>query len=106
MATAIYSLANVHGAELWLLFWFLCMIAYVGGCLLVQANRSRQGVKNMLVGLLAAEVAVDLIWALIYYDHAVYINYGIGAVYGIFIWIPVLLLAAAIITVINRRKVR
>lgn len=32
MITALYSLGQVHGAELWLLFWLLCAIAYAGGC--------------------------------------------------------------------------
>lgn len=59
----------------------------------------------MLIGLLIAEGVVDLAWAVLYYDHGVYINYGVGAAYAILIWIPALLVAATVITSINRRKV-
>lgn len=31
-----------------------------------------------------------LIWVIIYYHNGSYINYGIGAVYGLLLWIPVL----------------
>lgn len=104
MITAIYSLGQVHGAELWLLFWLVCVIVYVGVCLSMRTNRSKQGVKTMLIGLLIAEVFVDLIWAIIYYNNGSYINYGIGAVYGLFIWIPLLLITVVIVTIKNKKS--
>ena len=102
MVTAIYSLSQVHGAELWLLFWFICLIAYLILCFAIKCNRTKQGRKNVFIGLLVAEVAVDLIWAIIYYRNGVYINYGIGAVYGMFIWIPALIITAIIVS--NKNK--
>jgi hypothetical protein len=105
MVTAFCSLGKVHGAELWLLYWAICVIVYAGGCLLVRWNRSKQGIKNLLVGLLIAEVIVDLIWAAIYYNHGTYVNHGIVAVYGLLVWIPVLLVAATIVTLKSGKNV-
>ena len=106
MITAIYSLSFVHGAELWILFWFLCLIAYLGICFAFRTNRTKSGRKTVLVGLLIAEVLIDLVWAIVYYHNGTYLNYGIGAVYGIVLWIPVLAVTAIIVSVKNRNAVR
>ena len=106
MVTAVYSLSFVHGAELWLLFWLLCLIAYLGICFAFRINRTKSGRKTVLVGLLIAEVLIDLLWAVIYYHNGTYLNYGIGAVYGIILWIPVLAITAMIVSVKNRNIVR
>ena len=103
MITAIYSLSQVHGAELWLLFWFVCVVIYLGICILDKQNRTKKGIKNVFIGLLIAEVIIDLIWAIIYYHNGTYLNYGVGAVYGLFLWVPVLVITWIIITVINRK---
>ena len=102
MVTAIYSLSQVHGAELWLLVWFICLVAYLILCFAIKSNRKKQGRKNVFTGLLIAEVVVDLIWAIIYYRNGVYINYGIGAVYGMFIWVPALIITAIIVSYKNK----
>lgn len=103
MVTAIYSLSQVHGAELWLLFWFLCVVVYLGISLFMRQNRTKQGVKNMLIGLLIAEFVIDIVWAIIYYHNGTYLNYGIGAVYGLFLWIPVLIVTLIVVTYMNKR---
>ena len=105
MVTAIYSLSYVHGAEIWLLFWFGCLIVYLGICWAIQCNRTKEGIKTTLIGLLIAEVMIDLIWAIIYYNNSGYINYGVGAVYGIFMWIPLLMITAIVVTLKNRKKI-
>ena len=102
MVTAIYSLSFVHGAELWLLFWLACVIAYMGLCLAAKPNRTKRGIKTVLTGLLVAEVVIDLIWAAIYYHNGTYLNYGIGAVYGLLLWVPILLITLAAVTAMNR----
>lgn len=104
MVTAIYSLSFVHGAELWLLFWFVCLIAYVGACCLIKANRTKKGIKTTLIGLLIAEVIIDIVWAIIYYHNGTYLNYGIGAVYGLALWIPVLIITGIVVTMRNRKE--
>lgn len=104
MVTAIYSLSQVHGAELWLLFWFICVVAYLGVCMLIKQNRTKRGVKNVLIGLLIAEVIIDLVWAIIYYHNGTYLNYGIGAVYGLILWVPVLLVTLFVVTHKNKQK--
>lgn len=104
MVTAVYSLSQVHGAELWLLFWFVCAVAYLGVSLLIKHNRTKKGAKNVLIGLLIAEVIIDLMWAIIYYHNGTYLNYGIGVVYGLLLWVPVLMATLTIITAKNRRS--
>lgn len=103
MVTAIYSLSQVHGAELWLLFWLVCVVIYLGISFLIKHNRTPKGVKNVLIGLLIAEVIIDLMWAIIYYHNGTYLNYGIGAVYGLLLWVPVLVVTSVIVTVKNRK---
>lgn len=103
MVTAIYSLSQVHGAELWLLFWLVCVVLYLGISLLIRSNRTKKGIKNLFIGLLIAEVTIDLIWAIIYYHNGTYFNYGIGAVYGILLWIPILTVTLIFVTIKNRR---
>ena len=103
MVTAIYSISKVHGAELWLLFWLVCVVIYFGVSMLLKKNRSKQGVKNVVMGLLIAEVVIDLVWAIIYYHNGTYLNYGIGAVYGVLLWIPILLVTLVVVTAKNRK---
>lgn len=103
MVTAIYSLTFVHGAELWLLFWGICVIIYLAIGLLIKQNRTQKGIKNMLIGLLIAEVITDLIWAIIYYHNGTYMNDGIGAVYGLLLWIPILVVTLIIVTIKNSK---
>ena len=101
MVTALYSLSYVYGAELWLLFWFICLVAYLSICYAIKANRSLSGIKTVLIGALVAEVIVDAVWALIYYRNGIYTNYGVGAVYGLLVWILVLMITAVIVTFKN-----
>ena len=103
MATAIYSLSFVHGAERWLLFWLICVIAYIGVCFLVKPNRTRRGIQTVLIGLLIAEVIVDFAWGVIYYHKGAYLNYGVGAVYGLLLWIPVLVITGTVVTIRNKK---
>ena len=42
MVTAIYSLSQVHGAELWLLFWLVCLVAYLILCFAIKSNRTKK----------------------------------------------------------------
>lgn len=106
MVTAINSLSKVHGAELWLVFWLVCAAAYLGISFLFKPNRTKMGTKNVLIGLLIAEVIVDLVWAIIYYHNGTYLNYGIGAVYGLLLWVPILTATLVIITAKNRKADR
>ena len=106
MVTAIYSLSQVQGAELWLLFWLVCVVVYLGIGFLVKDNRTKKGIKNVLIGLLIAEVIIDLMWAIIYYHNGTYLNYGIGAVYGLLLWVPILAVTLVAVTVKNKKADR
>lgn len=103
MVTSIYSLSYVHGAELWLLFWLIGALAYLCLCFLIKSNRTKSGIKATWIGLLLAEGITDLIWAFLYYRNGTYLNYGIGAVYGLLLWIPALIITAIIVTIRNRK---
>ena len=103
MITAIYSLSRVRGAELWLLFWLVCVVIYLAIGFSLKNNRTGNGVKNVLIGLLTAEAITDLMWAVIYYNNGTYLNYGIGAVYGVFLWVPILVITLVIVTLKNRQ---
>ena len=103
MITAIYSLSRVHGAELWLLFWLICVVIYLAIGFSLKNSRTGNGVKNVLIGLLIAEAITDLMWAVIYYHNGTYLNYGIGAVYGVFLWVPILVITLVIVTLKNRQ---
>ena len=98
MITAIYSLSRVYGAELWLLFWLICVVIYLAIGLFIKNNRTGNGVKNVLIGLLIAEAITDLMWAAIYYHNGTYLNHDIGAVYGVFLWVPILVITLVIVT--------
>ena len=105
MITAIYSLSYVGGAELWLLFWFLCAMAYTGICVMLKPNRGRKAIRTVVMGLVVAEAIIDIVWAVIYYHNGTYLNYGIGAIYGLTLWIPVLVIAMIVVTIINRKNI-
>jgi hypothetical protein len=84
-------------------------VIYVGVALLIKQNRTQKGIKNVFIGLLVAEIIIDLIWrgiyyrwGTVYYHNGTYMNYGIGAVYGMILWIPILAVTLAIITAKNR----
>ena len=68
-----------------------------------RPNRAKAGVKAVFIGLMAAELIIDFVWAAIYYHNGSYINYGIGAIYGLFMWIPVLTAACIFVTFRNRK---
>ena len=103
MVTAFYSLLQVKGADLWMLFWLISAAAYLGIGLLIRYNCTVKGVKNMLIGLLISEVITDIMWAVIYCYNSVYLSYGIGAVYGLILWVPLLAVTLVVVTVKNRK---
>lgn len=102
MITALFSLGQVHGAELWIVGWLLCCVLYFSLQLPLKANRGRA--KNLLFWFLIAEVLTDLGWALVYYRQPGYVNYGIGAVYGLLLWPLALIAAGTIATMQNKRE--
>ena len=103
MVTAIYSLSQVRGAELLLLFWFGCAVVYLLFSLTFTYNRTNKGIRNVFIGLLIAEVVIDLTLAITYYDNCTYQNHGLGGVFGVLLWIPVLVVTLIIITAINMK---
>ena len=105
MVTAIISLSKVHGAEMWLIGWIVCMCAYFTIMLLIKDNRKhKKAIKNTFFWFLVGEFIADLTWALIYYNNSGYINYGVGAICGLFIWPIVLIVAGILATIENKKK--
>ncbi len=106
MITAIISQGQVNGAAIWLIGWIMFMCLYFAVTLLIKNNRNKkQSIKNVFSYFLIAEFITDLIWALVYYDNSGYINYGIGAVYGLIIWPIFLIIAAVLVTIENKRGI-
>ena len=103
MGTALYSLGPMQGARLWLLFWLAAAVCCLGVCLAVRANRTRRGLPAVLWGLLLAEVLVDGVWVVLYSRNVSWLHYGIGGVYGLLLWVPLLALAAVAVTARNKR---
>ena len=101
MVTAVYSLSRVHGAEIWLMFWFVCVAVYIACGLMFKHNRTRKGIITVLTGLVIAELITDIFWAVVYYENGVYVNYGIVAALGMLIWVPVLAITLLAVTVKN-----
>ena len=103
MITAIFTLSQVRGAELWLLFWCISLVAYIGIGYRLKANHTKPGFKNLLIGLQIAEVANDLAWSIAYYFNDTLLDYGIGLVYGLYLWVPLLVITLLIVTIKNKR---
>ncbi len=101
MISAIISLGQVQGAELWLVGWIVCVAVYFA--ILIPLRQNRGKAKNVLFWFLIAELLTDLCWALVYYENSVYLNYGIGAVYGLLLWPVALIIAGAIATMQNKQ---
>lgn len=103
MITAIFTLSQVHGAELWLLFWCISLVAYIGIGYKLKVNHTKQGIKNVLIGLLIAEVSNDLVWAIAYYFNDILLDYGVGLTYGLYLWVALLVITLIFATIKNKR---
>ena len=71
--------------------------------ILLFNKANRQNVKNILFWFMVAELLTDLVWILLYYNNSEYVNYGIGAVYGLLLW-PVALGTAGVIVSCQNKK--
>lgn len=96
MITSIYSLGKVVGGEILLAGWAVCAGLYLLACFLVKGNR--KGWKRVLLWFLAAEVLVDIAWAVIYYDAGSYVNHGVGGTAGALLWPLTLLVFGGLVT--------
>jgi len=104
MITAIYSIGKVTGAEFWVWGYFISTLIFAAISLLFRANRTKNGIITIALGLLVAEILCDTAWFLIYYPGGSYANYGIGGVYGLFIWPALLIIVGVIGTGRNRSR--
>lgn len=103
MLVALYSVQHVYGADVWLIAAVGCAAAYLVLCGLFRRNRSRRGIAAVVLGLLAAEMICDWVWASAFYPGGEYRNYGLGGSYMlVLIWPGLLLLTGWIVTWINR----
>ena len=104
MITAIISIGQAQGGEVWLTGWLLCAALYFVLLLLWKNNQTGANAKNIVFWFLAAECCNDLIWAVVSYGSPATIQYGIAAVYGLLLWPCLLLAAGAIASAQNRKK--
>lgn len=105
MLVACYSLTQVYGAEIWVMFTGVCAAAYLVIACLFRENRKKEGRMAVGIGLLGAEMICDWVWASAFYPGGEYHNYGLGGSYMlVLIWPGLLFLAGWIVTWINRSK--
>ncbi len=104
MLIAVYSLGRVVGAEIWVLIALVCVLLYVGACCLFRSNRSRRGLKRILLALLAIEIVYDVVCAVILYPGGEYHNYGLGAASAVLIWPGLLLFTGLVMTGTNTQE--
>lgn len=104
MITSIYSLGKVVGAELMVAGLLVCAALYLGLSLLIRANRTKRGIRVLLLALLGAEVVCDAVWFLLYFPGGDYHNYGIGGALGVFLWPMLLCLAGGIASAVNQSR--
>lgn len=97
MIYSFYALGAIGGMEPWILFWAACLALYLA--IFLFLNRTKKGRKNVLIGLLLAEIVFDLVWAVIYSFNKVFIEFGVGITYGLFMWGALLLAAGVAATV-------
>jgi hypothetical protein len=105
MITAIISMSFVTGAKMWLIGWLVCTLIYFVVLLLKRSNRTKNGIKNILLTFLLAGFLVDLVWALIYYNKSGYVNHGIGAVYVLLLWPAALAISGFAASMLNRKAI-
>lgn len=60
MISAIISIGQVQGGEIWLSGWLLCAALYFVFLLIQKVNRSRTGAINVVVCFLISEALIDL----------------------------------------------
>ena len=104
MITAFYSLGNVVGAELMVAGVIVCAVLYLIIGLLFPANRTKRGRRTLLLALVCAEVICDGLWFALYFPGGHYHNYGIGGVFGAFLWPLLLLIAGGVAAAVNRSR--
>ena len=104
MLTAVYSLNQVYGAEIWVVFAGGCAAVYLAVCCLFRRNRRKRGIGVALLGLLGAEFICDSVWASAFYPGGEYSNYGLGGSYMLLLAWPGLLFLAGLIVAAQNGK--
>lgn len=102
MLVACYSLTQVYGAEIWVIFAAVCAAIYLGVCFLFRKNRRKP--KPVFWGLLAAELLCDGLWASAFYPGGEYQNYGLGGSYLLLLIWPGLLCLVGLIVIAGNGK--
>lgn len=103
MAVAVLAFGQAGGGLPWLAGWLLCAAAYFA--VLWRGAKGATGKKNMLFWFLAAEVLTDMVWTLIYCGNPGFLSAGVGLVYGLGLWL-VVLVAAGIVAAAQNKKVQ
>lgn len=104
MITAIVStIGNVSDAKLWLGGFFLCAALYVVFNLFRKANRTKKGIKLLLIGLLVAEIICDIFWKFCFYPRGEYVNPGLAGIFSLLAWPLLLIAVSGAVNFINRK---
>ncbi|MBE6031894.1 MAG: hypothetical protein E7224_01695 [Clostridiales bacterium] len=106
MVTALYAFGYVYGAGGWFLYCLICALLYIAICCISKRNRSAEGLQRVFFGLLGAEVVVDLFWGVLFFPGGEYVNHGMTSLFALAWWIPLLLIAGIVVTILNRKVER
>lgn len=101
MVTAVYSLGQVVGADLWLGGYLVCALLYVAVCLLFRFNRCKKGLLAVALAFLLAEIVCDGIWYATFYPNGTYENPSLAGAGALLVWPALLCLAGAAVSMFN-----
>lgn len=104
MITMLISLGYVTGADVGLLGWVLCAVAYFALCMVFAPNRTKPGFHRIWDYFLVTELLVDLAWCMMYYFPDGYRNYGLGGILGVALWPAALLIVGLVATSKNQAE--
>ena len=97
MLAAVNFMTSAAGGDVLLLAWSGCTAVYLVCGLFRRKKRNER--RRLVIGLLAAELLVDMFCFLVFFPGGEYHNWGIGGAYAAVLW-PLALLTAYVLTAV------
>lgn len=106
MLIAMTFMTQVVGGDLLLAVWGGCTAVYLACGLLRRERRGKKGLHQLLIGLLVAEVLIDVFCFSVFFPGGEYHNWGVGGMYVVLLWPASLLTAYGIAAVFGPEEVK
>ncbi|MBP3337330.1 MAG: hypothetical protein J6L59_02860 [Clostridia bacterium] len=107
MLATVYSFCcNGFAVFPWDMFWLLSLIGYFVIFMIFPFNRKKRSLKVILIAFLIAEMVFDVIWAILFMQNRVYIEFMVNITYGLFMWLIMLVCAGTVSTLMNYKKIK